>query len=288
MVENFTKPKGRQTIRKNGGRRTRLWELGDSKNSTVKQLEAAYLVGLGAMDRVEARHAANKADSRFTPDGVRDDLRKFVLSDAVPALHQGRTTIAKARAEVAERRSKLKVEGPDKTDVAAAFRRMEIRTRLNNMKPDELTNYFARYGDNLPTEIAQAVTELPAEYSGVPQSRHDLLTERALNAQYGDAISEIKEIEQAIEAAESSVETARDEVRLETGIHDPAKFNELAAPVEAKQDAPWLRRSKTSSGAEEIVVVDLDRGIERPPTPDEIERGIFYSDFEQYKEGKAA
>jgi hypothetical protein len=288
MADKFTMPKGRQTIRKSGGRRTRLWELGDSKNSTVKQLEAAYLVGLGAMDRVEARHAANKADSRFTPDGVRDDLRKFVLSDAVPVLHQGRTTIAKARAEVAERRSKLKIEGPDKTDVAAAFRRMEIRTRLNNMKPDELTNYFARYGDNLPSEIAQAVTELPAEYSGVPQSRHDLLTERALNAQYGGAIAEIKEIEQAINAAESSVEAARDEVRLEVGIHDPTKFNELAAPVEAKQDAPWLRRSKTSSGAEEVVVVDLDQGVERAASPEEIERGIFYSDFEQYKQGKAA
>jgi 8-oxo-dGTP pyrophosphatase MutT (NUDIX family) len=99
---------------------------------------------------------------------------------------------------------------------------------------------------------------------------------------------EIKEIEQAIEAAESSVEAARDEVRIETGIHDVAKFNELAAPVEAKQDAPWLRRSKTSSGADEIVVVDLDRGVERAASPEEIERGIFYSDFEQYKQGKAA
>jgi hypothetical protein len=288
MADKFTMPKGRMTVRKNGGRRTRLWELAGSNNPTVRRLEASYLAGLGAMDRVEARHAANKADFRFTPDGVRDEMLKFVLSDAVPALHQGRTTIAKARAEVVERRSKLKVEGPDKTDVAAAFRRMEIRTRLNNMKPDELTNYFARYGDNLPSEIAQAVTELPPEYSGVPQSRHDLLTERALNAQYGDAIAEIKEIEQAIEAAESSVEAARDEVRLESGIHDPAKFNELAAPVEAKQDAPWLRRHQNSHGAEEIVVVDLDRGVERPATPEETERGIFYSDFEEYKEGKAA
>jgi hypothetical protein len=215
-------------------------------------------------------------------------LLKFVLSDALPALHQGRTVIRKARAEVTERRSKLKIEGPDKTDIAAAFRRMEIRTRLNNMKPDELTNYFARYGDNLPTEIAQAVTELPPEYSDVTQSRHDLLVERALNAQYGDAIAEIKEIEQGIEAAESSVEASRDEIRVEVGIHDPAKFNELAAPVEAKQDAPWLRRGKDTNGNEAIRVVDLDRGVERVPTADEIVRGIFYSDFEHYKEGKAA
>jgi hypothetical protein len=67
-------------------------------------------------------HCLRAAASASIP---RDDLLKFVLNDAVPALHQGRTTIAKARAEVAERRSKLKVEGPDKTDVAAAFRRME-------------------------------------------------------------------------------------------------------------------------------------------------------------------
>jgi hypothetical protein len=222
------------------------------------------------------------------PVGVRDDLLKFVLSDAVPALHKGRMAIKKARAELAERKSKLKIEGPDKTDVAGAFRRMEIRTRLHDMKPDELERYFARYGDNLPTEIAQAVTELPPEYSGVPQSRHDLLTGRALNAQFGNAITEINEIEQAIEAAESSVEAARDEVRLEVGIYDPAKFNELAAPIEAKHAAPWLRRRTNSNGAEEIRVVDLDRKVERVATPEEVERGMFYDSFEDYQKGKAA
>ena len=159
---------------------------------------------------------------------------------------------------------------------------------MSAMKPDELTNYFAKYGDNLPIEIAQAVIELPPEYSGVPQSRHDLLTERALNAQYGDAIVEIKEIEQAIEAAESTVEAARDEIRLEVGIQDPAKFNELAAPVEAQCAAPWLRRRKNSDGTEEINVVDLDRKVERPATPEEIESGIEYRDYDHFMEGKAA
>jgi hypothetical protein len=157
MADKFTMPKGRMSVRKGGGRRVRLWELTGSSNPTVQRLETAYLAGLDAMDRAEARHAANKADTRLTPSGVRDDLLKFVLNDTVPALHRGRTVIKKARAELAERRSKLKIEAPDKTDVAGAFRRMEIRTRLSAMKPDELTNYFAKYGDNLPIEIAQAV-----------------------------------------------------------------------------------------------------------------------------------
>jgi predicted nucleic acid-binding Zn-ribbon protein len=254
--------------------------IGRSKNLTVQRLEAAYLAGFEAMDRVEARHAQNKTDTRFTPDGVKDDLLKFVLNEAVPALHQSRMTIRKAKDEVAERRGKLKLAGPDKSDIAGALRRQEIRQRLSAMKPDEQAGYFMRYGDNLPVEIAQAVVELPAEFSNVPQSRHDLLTESALNEQFGPAIEEIKELEQAIAAAESSVEAARDEVRLETGIHDVA-FNELAAPIERKHSAPWLRRTKDG-----VVVVDLEKRCERTATSAEIEAGVYYKNFDDYSNRK--
>ena len=68
----------------------------------------------------------------------------------------------------------------------------------------------------------------------------------------------------------------------------PRKFNELAAPVEAQCVAPWLRRRKNSDGTEEINVVDLDRKVERPATPEEIESGIEYRDYDHYMEGKAA
>jgi hypothetical protein len=46
MDDKFKMPKGRQTIRKNGGRRTRLWELSGSINPTVQRLEAVYFAGL--------------------------------------------------------------------------------------------------------------------------------------------------------------------------------------------------------------------------------------------------
>ena len=203
-------------------------------------------------------------------------------------LYRARTTIKRAKAEVAERKSRLNFEGPDKSDIAGAFRRMEIRTFLRGMKGNDQKNYFARHGDNLPAEVAMAIMEMPPEFSGVPKSRHDLMTTRGLEALHGSEIAEISELEDAIGAAESAVETGRDEVRLEVGVHDERKFNEMAAPVEAKHDAPWLRRGKSSSGAEEIRVVDLDRGVERPATPEEIERGIEYRDYDHFKEGKAA
>jgi hypothetical protein len=165
---------------------------------------------------------------------------------------------------------------------------MEIRTFLREMKDDDQKNYFARHGENLPTEVALAILEMPPEFSGVPKSRHDLLTERALTAQHGPDITEIAELEDAIAAAESAVEIGRDEVRLEVGVHDERKFNEMAAPIEAKHDAPWLRRGKSSSGVEEIRVVDLAKGVERLATPDEIASGIEYRDYDHFMEGRAA
>jgi hypothetical protein len=47
-------------------------------------------------------------------------------------------------------------------------------------------------------EIVQVLIELPAEYSGVPQSRQNLPTERTLETQFGNTIEEIKEIEKAM------------------------------------------------------------------------------------------
>ena len=110
MADKFTMPKGRMSVRKGGGRRTRLWELTGSSNPTVQRLEAAYLAGLDAMDRAEARHAANKADSRFTPDGVRDDLLKFVLErrGACPASRPN------GHQESARRGGRAQVEAQDR------------------------------------------------------------------------------------------------------------------------------------------------------------------------------
>jgi hypothetical protein len=240
---------------------------------------------LDAVDHIEARSHNSAVSGKFTADGVKDDALKFAMSNLIPSLHRARTTIKKAKAEVTERKSKLKVEGPDKSDVAAAFRRMEIRTFIREMKSDEQTQFFAGYGDKLPAEVAKAILEIPPEFSGVPKSRHDLMMTRALEAQHGVEIAKISELEEAIAAAESAVETGRDEVRLEAGALDERRFNDMAAPIEAKHDAPWLRRHK-SNGFEEIRVVDIDQGVERLATPEEIANGIEYRNYQHFKEGK--
>jgi len=50
-------------------------------------------------------------------------------------------------------------------------------------------------------------------------------------------------------------------VRKEVGL-DQNAFDEMAAVIEAKEPAVWLRRRK---GSDEVRVVDIDRGVERLP-----------------------
>src|SRR5262245_55561556 len=165
MADKLKIPKGRTTIRRSGSltglhgqksRAIRLWPFEAKPNTTLARLEVAYMTGLDAVDRIEECTRSSTASGRFTPDGVKDDALKYAMSDLIPALHRARTTIRKAKTEVAERRSKLKIEGPDKSDVAAAFRRREIRTFLREMKGNDQKNYFARYGDDLPGEVTMA------------------------------------------------------------------------------------------------------------------------------------
>lgn len=163
-------PKGRNTIRRGGsvtgatGQTSRMikrWRFDPKPDTTLARLEAAYMSGLDAVDRIEERAAINKTSGKFTREGARDDVLRYALNELVPGLHKARMAIRRARAEVAERRSKLKIEGPDKSDVAAAFRRMEARTFLREMKDAEQLKYFARYGDDQPSEVAAAVLQMP-------------------------------------------------------------------------------------------------------------------------------
>jgi hypothetical protein len=55
---------------------------------------------------------------------------------------------------------------------------------------------------------------MPAAFSGVLENGRN---DAALQAQHGQAMPDLRELEQAIEIAESAVETGRDEVRQQTG-----------------------------------------------------------------------
>src|SRR4029453_12901129 len=71
---------------------------------------------------------------------------------------------------------------------------------------------------------AERLGTAPASLTGISKTHRQQLIDRALEAQHGDKIAELRELERAIEAAESAVEAGRNEIRLEAGVFDPHKF----------------------------------------------------------------
>jgi hypothetical protein len=88
---------------------------------------------------------------------------------------------------------------------------------------------LTRNPEALDPITAEALVTAPASLTGISKMHRQQLIDRALQAQHGDKIAELRELERAIEAAESAVEAGRDEIRIEAGIFDPHKFDQLGA-----------------------------------------------------------
>jgi hypothetical protein len=289
MEASPTKPLGRMHIRARGGvnqtnsKMIGLWSTPTKPGTTLDRLKKAYLTGIESVDAIEARARDHAASGRFTPDGVLQATRQDVLNGAVPALHRARRDIKLAKAERDALRSKITLPKADKGDLVSAMQRAEMREWFRS-KPQAERDALTRNPDKLDPQLSQALIEMPIEMTGIAATHRDLLIERTLEAQHSETIAEIKELDRAIERAENAVEASRDEVRKEAGI-DQKTFDELAAPIEAKEPVAWLRRRP---GSDEVRVVDLDRGIERLPTPEELANGLEASSLDEFNARKAS
>ncbi|MGY2920556.1 hypothetical protein [Bradyrhizobium sp. USDA 3262] len=253
-----------------------FWEIKSKPGSTVERLEKAYLNTLAAIDLAESIGKQIAADARYTEAGRQDQHRNHLLHRAVPVFHQGRRAISKAKQELDEMRGRLQLPKVDPTDAAGAISRMEIRTWLRSLPQGERDKITR--GENIDPNIRTAIIDAPAVMTGVSDSHLSLLKEKVLREAHGSLIDDIAELETAINVASSAVEAGRDSARIDTGL-SPQEFNEAAALIEAREQVPWLRKGK---------VVDLERGVMREPTEDELANGIEASNLEEFNRLKAA
>src|SRR5215831_18787231 len=301
-MADFKMPyKGRMTIRagssddlRNGRRNTRIrpWEFNPKPGTTIAKLESAFLSALTAVDSVAFRRDEAAKSGKLTADGVSDDVLQFALSQAVPTFKRGRLAIAAAKREASELKEKLKLAAPDTSDqwkVGLMLRAIDRVAAMTQKQRDALT----RNPDALDPITAEALVTAPASLTGISQTHRQELVDRALQAQHGDKIAELKELERAIEFAESAVEAGRDEIRMEAGVFDPHKFNQLAEPVEAKANAPWLKKFR-ENGVDVIRKIVIPEGQKTGgaylATPEDIANGVFADDAETYRKltGRAA
>jgi len=258
-----------------------MWGLGDGQpGSTKEKLRRAYLYALEAVDNIGARKADALKSGKFTAAGAADDALQFALSELVPTFKQGRTTIDSAKAEAKSLRETIKLQQPDKSDIVGAMHRREMRDFLRGMPAKERNAYVSQRRENMDPNLALAIVEMPVEFSGVLESDRNDLLDRAVEAQHGEKMTQLRELEHAIEVAESAVETGRDEVRQETGI-DPRTFDERAKPFEDKFKPYWLRRQ--IEDGKEVIRVIVPGGTASVATQEQIDNGHFYTDIDEYR-----
>src|SRR5262245_628339 len=137
------------------------WILEAAEGSTLQRLERAYLDALAAVDAVEDRKAASSKSGKFTSQGITDDALQFAASTCAPKLRRARQTLEAAKQEVAERRAKLTLKGPDKSDAATQILRLWKLDKFNAL-PDATRNAAMADAVSLDPDLAAAILQAPA------------------------------------------------------------------------------------------------------------------------------
>ena len=152
------------------------------------------MASLDAVDRIEARKAGALKSGKFTAAGAVD-------CGAVCAQRVGASLQARSQ------RYRIKLQPPDKTGIVGALRCREMREFLREMPVKERNAYVSRRRENMDPDLALAIVEMLAEFSGALGSDRNDLIDSALQAQHGETMTQLKELEHAIEVAEIAVET---------------------------------------------------------------------------------
>src|SRR5262249_7635353 len=133
MAEKLEMPKGRLRVRNDlNSPIVGLWSWKTEPHTTMGALERSYLAAIDTASKVSARRNELKVTGKYTDSGVAEQLVPAAL-DEIKRLRKAQNAIARAKVELAARRSRLKLKQPDQTNIVAALERQEIRSWLRSL-----------------------------------------------------------------------------------------------------------------------------------------------------------
>jgi hypothetical protein len=246
------------------------WAWDSREGDTFKRLRGSYDAVLQtASGFVKKRDEVTK-DARLTAQGQAEELEKWFRQSGLSSIAQAeRVILPAAKRDAESRRANLTAAAPDKTDLAGAIMRQELRAHIRELSAQKRT---ALLNDPDPV-VALAVTEAPAMLSGVTPATHKRLTDKAIEALHPGELETVVELEKAIETLERAVKATGAEIRGELSV-PPAAFAKMLEGVkDPKAEAPKLQRY----GDEIRVLTENGKGelIARKATAEEIQLGQF-------------
>lgn len=194
---------------------------------------AGHVAKIGdAVSGLKEAGAQFRASGRLTEVGIREAIKDKAKSETVPALRRAQHELRRTRENITAYRNKLVAPTIDKTDVAAAMLRQEIRAQLGAMKESDRIRLLAETKD---VRILDAYQELPT-FCRIPADIAADLAEARLEASHGKEVRQIREAQQAAEIVEAMLNDAMREVGKDLAMPSVAAFNSFVTEASAQVD----------------------------------------------------
>lgn len=244
-----------------------------------------------ALDLAEmyAEDASFIANNRDLSDEGRSKARTANLKKAVRDLRDARAPLQELQTRLETKRAAVEQPAFDKTDLAGVLNRQELRAALRSMSQADRSAIL--FGTNREIAFIDALLEQPAALSGMvtvgERELYHKAQEERLEELFAPQLAEVRALESSIAEAKAIIDVARNDLRQTSGLNDLA-FEYVAGPIETKQNAPWLLKSKKGFGADvvdSVRVVELngDDATYREATADDLRDGVYYKDATEYK-----
>lgn len=192
------------------------------------QLAAAYVALNKAAEDGRAKASALKNDPNYTPVGRANQMKNWLLGDGLAPVKAARGAMKAAQAEIDATRAKMTGAAIDKSDVAGAVLRTDLRAWFRGLDPAARTARLVM--KDIPQDLKLAILEAPPELSGVSAEQKAAVERDEIEARHPDEVAKLDLISQAMLALESAERAALMTFTDEVGVsrHDIA--TELGEP----------------------------------------------------------
>ncbi|CCE97206.1 conserved hypothetical protein [Sinorhizobium fredii HH103] len=204
------------------------------------------------VDKLAKKHREQKDKGTLSQKGLDEAMREFVTKEIVPQLARARGKLETSTENVDAKRQALTIPKPDKSDVAGALLRQELRTYLRGLSLGQRAALLLQNPD--PATIA-AVFEAPNHLSGIDDKLRTELEAAIVAASHPQKLAQIQDERDCIQIAQIAINHAVDEIRKATGYEGSnLAFDQFMAKASAPIEAEFAKKGQPAARTVEDMV----------------------------------
>ncbi|AFL53991.1 hypothetical protein ABIE78_006382 [Sinorhizobium fredii] len=174
------------------------------KDVGMNRITASVDAPIMAIERLETKLADLRKSNRFSPAGLMEEMKAFAGKDAAPVIRKAGHVVDDFRRGFDQSKANLKVPKPDKSDVAGAILRMDVRNWLKSLNRGELAAVLM--AKDAPEEVLLAAYEVPPAMIGADKKFMDDVQEKLIEIHHAPVLKQIDDVSEAVTIANNVVQ----------------------------------------------------------------------------------